>query len=68
MQTLLVLGEKRMDDAQPGEDPATAGEFIHVLDVLPRSDPSYKDLIFEPANVTGKMTGRGYGWKFPYGG
>jgi multisubunit Na+/H+ antiporter MnhC subunit len=50
--TLLVLSEKRMDDAQPGEDPQTAGEFIHVIDVLPRNDPSYRALLFEPAHVT----------------
>ena len=49
---LLILSEKRMDDEQLGEDPKTAGEFIHVLDVLPRSDSSYKSLVFEPASAT----------------
>ena len=49
--TLLVLGEKRMDDAQSGEDAATAGEYIHVLDVLPRNDPQYQKLIFGAADV-----------------
>ncbi|MDQ6632740.1 MAG: hypothetical protein M3Y82_13460 [Verrucomicrobiota bacterium] len=51
---LLILSEKRMDDKQPNENSATAGEFIHVLDVLPRNDPSYQKLIFEPQAAAAK--------------
>ena len=44
--TLLVLSEKRMDEAKPGEDPDTAGEFIHGIDLLPRNDEGYQKLKF----------------------
>jgi len=45
---LMILSEKRMDDPQPNENPNTAGEYIHVIDVLSRNDPSYQKLVFEP--------------------
>jgi hypothetical protein len=44
---LIIVSEKRMDDPQPNENPNTAGEFIHVIDILPLNDPSYQKLIFE---------------------
>ncbi len=44
---LMIVSEKRMDVPQPNENPNTAGEFIHVIDLLPRNDPSYLKLIFE---------------------
>jgi hypothetical protein len=50
---LLLLSEKRMDDAQPGEDPKTAGEFIHYIDLVPCNDPLYRALVFESAGAAG---------------
>jgi hypothetical protein len=44
--TLLHLASKRMDDEQPGEDPATAGEWIQLLELRPPS--SDNDLTFAP--------------------
>jgi hypothetical protein len=50
--TLLILEEKRMDDEQPGEDAATAGEFILYLDL--RHLSSERKLVFDPAIWPGK--------------
>ncbi|MEP6492065.1 MAG: hypothetical protein ABJF01_05275 [bacterium] len=30
---MLTISRKRMDDARPGEDTATAGEWVQVLDL-----------------------------------
>jgi len=42
--TLLQLQGKRMDDPQPGEDEATAGAWIQLLELRPPE--SYEDLTF----------------------
>jgi hypothetical protein len=47
--TLLILSSRRMDDAKPAEDPATAGEYILFLDLVPRSRASYATLEYGPA-------------------
>jgi hypothetical protein len=44
--TLLILSSKRMDEEKRGEDPQTAGEFILVLDLVPRDDSLYSKLEF----------------------
>jgi hypothetical protein len=36
-QTLLTLSSRRMDDAKPGEDARTAGEFILFIDLAPHA-------------------------------
>jgi len=50
--TVLILEEKRMDDEQPGEDRATAGQFILYIDLRPLS--TEPDLVFDPSIWTGK--------------
>ncbi len=50
---VLDVEEKRMDDAQPGEDPATAGEWIQYIEIWPQKDYAGIDrLVFEPAGTT----------------
>lgn len=44
---LLILSDRRTDDEKPGEDPATAGLYIHYIDVVPRNDSAYKTLVFD---------------------
>ncbi|HEX2675158.1 MAG TPA: hypothetical protein VHM19_00925 [Polyangiales bacterium] len=49
--TVLHLERKRMDEEKPGEDPATAGEWIQFVELWPRRDSIFDDLHFadEPA-------------------
>ena len=41
-----------MDEEQPGEDRATAGQFILYVDLRPLS--TEPDLVFDPSIWTGK--------------
>ena len=50
--TVLILEEKRMDEGQPGEVRATAGQFILYVDLRPLS--TEPDLVFDPRIWTGK--------------
>jgi hypothetical protein len=46
---ILDIANRRMDDEVPGEDKATAGEWIQYLDVWPRNDyPGIERLVFAP--------------------
>ena len=46
---ILDIANRRMDDEVPGEDKATAGEWIQYLDVWPRKDyPGIDRLVFAP--------------------
>ena len=46
---VLDIGTRRMDDAAPGEDPATAGRWIQFVDLWPRDDyPSIDRYVFAP--------------------
>src|SRR5579885_5988 len=46
---VLNIEERRLDDPQPGEDLATAGEWIQYIDLRTRSDyPSIDRYVFAP--------------------
>lgn len=47
--TILHIMNRRMDDEAPGEDKATAGEWIQYVDLSERkSYPDYEKCIFAP--------------------
>jgi len=46
-ETLLQVAGKRVDETQPGEDAATAGEWIQYLELRPAA--SDEDLEFDPS-------------------
>lgn len=46
---VLNIGERRVDDAAPGEDAATAGRWIQFVDLWQREDyPSIERYVFAP--------------------
>jgi hypothetical protein len=46
---VLDINRKRMDDAQSGEDPATAGEWIQYIDLWPaKSYSGFERFVFQP--------------------
>lgn len=48
---VLDVESKRMDDEQPGENPATAGEWIQFIDLWPqKAYPGIDRLVFQPAH------------------
>ncbi|MGH9409165.1 MAG: hypothetical protein ACRD1V_06900, partial [Vicinamibacterales bacterium] len=49
-EMVLSINRKRMDEEQPGEDPATAGEWIQYVDLSSRADyPNIDRYMFQPA-------------------
>jgi hypothetical protein len=50
--TLLIFEENRMDDQKPGEDRATAGQWILYIDLRPRDHEPR--LVFEASAWTGE--------------
>jgi hypothetical protein len=47
---VLSINRKRMDDTKPGEDSATAGEWIQYVDLWARKDyPSIERYVFQRA-------------------
>jgi hypothetical protein len=49
---VLDIANRRMDDEVPGEDKATAGEWIQYRDVWPRKDyPGIERLVFAPPTL-----------------
>ena len=47
--TIVNIEERRMDDPQPGEDPATAGEWIQYVDLSTRAKyPYIERYVFAP--------------------
>ncbi len=47
---VFSINRNRMDEAQPNEDPATAGEWIQYIELWPAdSYPGFKRLVFTPA-------------------
>lgn len=48
--TIVHIEERRLDDPQPGEDPATAGEWIQYVDLSTRGGyPYIERYVFAPA-------------------
>jgi hypothetical protein len=48
--TVLHVLNRRLDDAVPGEDPETAGEWIQYVDLWRQADyPGFEELVFAPA-------------------
>lgn len=48
-EVVLDIESRRMDDPAPGEDEATAGEWIQFVEIWPRKDyPGIERLVFAP--------------------
>ena len=52
---MLSISRNRMDEAKPGEDPTTAGEWIQYIDLWPEKDyPGIERFFFQPSREAGQ--------------